>query len=117
MADSAPPCTPTPSTFTLDGGFHQGGTFLAGFYSHLKTRAGGNRGEHSATQIARYIGKYLYAVNPDRVVEGQLLNTHHLLPYLNAVYDSGIGSSGVLHRILAHKAAIHYMRLSVSHVF
>ena len=107
-----PPCTH--STLSLDGKLHKGGTFLDGFYSHLKTRAGGSRGEHSATQISRYVGKYLYSLNAHTPVEGDLLKIPPVLPYLDTVQAAGIGSSGILHRILAHKAAVQYMRLEVS---
>ena len=37
-----------------------------------------------------------------------LLNTIPVLPYLEGVEEAGVGSSGVLHRILAHKAAVHF---------
>ena len=37
-----------------------------------------------------------------------LLNTVPVLPYLEGVEEAGVGSSGVLHRILAHKAAVHF---------
>ena len=53
---TVPPCTP--STLAQAGNVHLSGLFLDGFYSHLRTRAGGNRGEHSAKQITRYVGKY-----------------------------------------------------------
>lgn len=122
----APAPTETPSTSTsnpppthlftpnVTGNFHQGGQFLDGFHSHLRTRAGGQRGEHSATQITRYVGKYLHSLNTDTVVEGYLLEPAPILPYLEEVQKGGIGSSGILHRILAHKAAVKYMRLGVS---
>ena len=74
-----PPCTP--SKLDLSGKFHQGGPFLDGFYSHLRTRAGGNRGEHSATQITRYVGKYLYSLDAHAVataatVTSELSSSH-----------------------------------------
>ena len=50
----------------------------------------------------------------DRVVQSSLLNPTHVLPHLDMVQKAGIGSSGVLHRILAHKAAVYFMQLSVS---
>ena len=75
-SDRSPPTPPcTPSKLDLSGKFHQGGPFLEGFYSHLRTRAGGNRGEHSATQITRYVGKYLYSLDAHAPVEGNLLKT------------------------------------------
>ena len=37
-----------------------------------------------------------------------LLNTVPVLPYLEGVQEAGVGSSGVLRRILAHKAAVHF---------
>ena len=112
---SPPPCTPSTSSACYDGNFHQGGTFLDGFYSHLRSRAGGNRGEHSAKQIERYVAKYLYALDALRVEERGLLRTEPVIPYLERIQRTGIGSSGVLHRILAHKAAVNYMRLGVSY--
>ena len=90
------------------GDFHSGGVFLDGLHSHLTTRSGGNRGRDTARQMTRYVGKYLHYLNPDTVEEGRLLQT---TPALAA---AGIGSSGILHRILAHKAAVHYMRLGVN---
>ena len=77
-----------------------GGGFLDGLYSHLKTRAGG---AHVASQITRYVGKYLYSLNAHTVEEGALLDTSPVTPYLEMVQRHGIGSSGILHRILAHK--------------
>ena len=114
------PCTPgtskqspcTPSTSLT--GFHRGGSLLDGLYSHL---AGGNRGEHSARQITRYVGKYLFHLNPDLVEEGGLLDTDSVSPYLDQTQRAGIGSSGILHRILAHQAAVNFMRLGVSYLW
>ena len=37
-----------------------------------------------------------------------LLNTVPVLPYLEGVQEAGVGNSGVLRRILAHKAAVHF---------
>ena len=37
-----------------------------------------------------------------------LLKTIPVLPYLEGVQEAGVGSSGVLHRIIAHKAAVHF---------
>ena len=37
-----------------------------------------------------------------------LLKTISVLPYLEGVQEAGVGSSGVLHRIIAHKAAVHF---------
>ena len=109
-----PPCIP--STSGYDGNFHQAGPFLDGFYNHLRTRAGGNRGEHPARQITRYVGKYLYALNAVTVEENGLLQTEPVVPYLERVQAAGIRSSGILHRILAQKAAVNYMRLGVSYL-
>ena len=39
-----------------------------------------------------------------------LLKTIPVLPYLEGVEEAGVGSSGVLHRILAHKAAVHFQK-------
>ena len=38
------------------------------------------------------------------------------MPYLEETHAAGIGSSGILHRILSHKAAVQYMRLGVSYL-
>ena len=89
---------------------------MDGFYSHLRTRAGGNRGEHSATQITSYVGKYLYSLNPLMVEEARLLETSAVMPHLNTLSKAGISSSGILHCILAHLAAVNYMRLAVSYL-
>ena len=96
------------------GDFHSGGVFLDGLLSHLTTRSGGNRGRDTARQMTRYVGKYLHYINLDTVEEGRLLQTTPVLPHLDALAAAGIGSSGILHRILAHKAAVHYMRLGVN---
>ena len=74
-----PPCIP--STSGYDGNFHQGGSFLDGFYNHLRTRAGGNRGEHPARQITCYVGKYLYALNALTVEENGLIQTEPVVHY------------------------------------
>jgi hypothetical protein len=64
--------------------------------------------------MTRYVGKYLYWLNPRRVEEGALLDPSHVVPYLESVQQGGIGSCGVLHRLLAHKAVIQCMRMTVS---
>ena len=74
----------------------------------IRTRAGGNRGEHSARQITRYVGKDLFHLNPE------LLDTDSVSPQTQR---AGIGSSGILHRILAHKAAVNFMCLGVSYLW
>ena len=79
-------------------------------------RAGGNRGEHSATQITRYVGKYLHYINDETPDERDLLKTEHVQSYLKSTERVGIGCGGILHRILAHKAAVQYLRLAVSYV-
>ena len=101
----------------LGGQFHTGGSFLNGLCSHLQTRCGGKRGEQSVAQITRYVGKYLFHLNSHEVEEKQLLETTPVASYLDALTDVGIGSSSILHRILAHKAAVNYMRLRVSFTF
>ena len=78
---------------------------------------GDTRGEHSAKQITRYVGKYLHSLNTHRVVEGYLLELAPVVPYLEQVQRTGIGSSGILHRILAHKAAVNYMCLGVNSLY
>lgn len=106
---------PTPLHIDISSGkLHEGGQFLDGVRQHLMTRAGGKRGDHAATQMTRYIGKYQFSLNPNTVMEDKLLDTAPVVPYLDAVQKAGIGSSGILHRILSHKAAIQYMRLVVS---
>ena len=113
---SAPPPAPpsTPTSLGLGGQFHTGGPFLDSLCSHLKTRSGGKGGEQSATQITRYVGKYLFHLNSSAVEEKQLLQTSPMPPYLDALSCLGIGSSGILHRILSHKAAVNFMHLGVS---
>lgn len=90
---------------------------MDGFYAHLRTRAGGNRGEKPAREITRYVGKYLYWLNNEDVKESALLEPAVVLPYLERMQRKGIGSSGILYRILSHKAAVHFMRLAVSYLF
>ena len=111
-AHSVPHCTP--STSGLNGNFHMGGQFLDAFSAHLKTRAGGKRGDHATTQIVRYVGKYLHFLNSSAVEETALLDPSPVLEYLGAIHASGIGSCGILHLILAHKAAVNFMRMTVS---
>ena len=113
LSHSVPPCTPSTSH---DGNLHDGGPLLDGLYSHLRTRAGGNRGKHAARQITCYIGKYLYWFNNKAVEERALLQTAPVVPYLEKMQEGGIGYSGILHRILAHKAALYYMKLVVSYL-
>ena len=94
--------------------FHHGVKFLEDFKDHLLSPAGGNRGERSATQIARYVSKYLYYLNSTIVDEDRLLETQPILEYLKCCRQAGIMASGVLHRILAHKLAVQYMTVEVS---
>ena len=105
-----PPCTP--STSGLSGKFHDG-DFIKSLYSHLRTRAGGFRGNKPSKQICRYVGKYLYFLNPSKVEENALLDPTPVEGYLAEVEGSGVGCSGVLHRLLSHKAAVNFMRLTV----
>ena len=96
-----PPCTPSTSGHVNK--FHQGGGgFLDGLYSHLETRTGDNRGAHAASQITRYVRKYLYSLNAHTVEEGALLDTSPVTPYLEMVQRHGIGSSGILHHLLQY---------------
>ena len=116
-----PPCEPSTSwaqpgrlaTPSLTK-FHVGGPFLDGLNGYLTSVAGGNRSRQSASQITRYVAKYLHYLNPEHVDEGGLLLTGPVLPYLEGITKLGVQSSGVLHRILAHKAAVHYMKIDVS---
>lgn len=62
-------------------------------------------------------GNYLFHLNSHEAEEKRLLKTTPVASYLDALTDVGIGSSGILHRILAHKAAVNYMRLRVSFTF
>ena len=65
-------------------------------------------------QICRYVGKYLHFLNASAVEESALLDTGPVQTYLESVQAVGIGSCGILHRILAHKAAVQFMRMTVS---
>lgn len=62
----------------------------------------------------RYVGKYLYYLNTSAVEEGKLLEPTPVQDYLSVVQERGVGSCGVLHRILANKAAVRFMRMTVS---
>ena len=93
---------------------HSGGPFLEEFQSHLKTHAGGYRSSSTATQLARDVGKYLYFLDQSEVNEALLLDTHPVEGYLQSLSASGMGPSGSLHRLLSQKAAIHFMKLTVS---
>lgn len=106
-AHSVPLCTPSTSGLSRD--FHNGGQFLDAFHSHLKTRAGGYRGDHATQQMVRYVGKYLHFLNSSAVEESTLLDPSPVQEYFGAVQ-----ASGILHRILAHKAAVNFMRMMVS---
>ena len=66
----------------------------------------------TALQLTRSVGKFLYSVNPTKVEETSLLRIDAIDPYLS---QEGMGASGVLHHILAHKAAVHFMALAVSY--
>jgi hypothetical protein len=59
------------------------------------------------------VGKYLHHLNAQAVEEEALLRTDTVVPYLESAQKAGIGSSGILHRILSHKAVVQYMRLGV----
>ena len=90
------------------------GIFVSAFESHLMTRAGGNRRPSAAQQVARYIGKYLYYLDETKVDPKALLDPAPLEPYVEHVLAMGIHSPGILQRLLAHKYAVHFMRLTVS---
>ena len=112
--------TPQPSTSkgptsNTPSSFHCGGIFLEGFLSHLQTHAGGSRNRTTATQLARDVGKYLHALNPEVVDEARLLETPPIEEYLKNLSTS-MGVSGILHRILSHKAAVKFMKLAVSYL-
>lgn len=77
-------------------------------------QAGGLRGENATKQIVRYVGKYLYFLNHSQVDESALLEPVPVQGYLEGVQSNGVGSCVILHRILAHKAAINFMRMTVS---
>ena len=98
--------TSTPSSQAAS--FHSGGAFLEAFNSHLKTHAGGNRNSSTATQLTRDVGKYLHFLNAN---EQLLLDTCPVEGCLQSLSASGIGPSGIL---LSHKAAVNFMRLTVS---
>ena len=86
---------------------HSGGPFLEEFQSHLKSHAGSSS---TATQLARDVGKYLYFLDQSEVNEALLLDTHPVEGYLQSLSASGM----ILHRLLSQKAAIHFMKLTVS---
>ena len=63
--------------------------------------------QNAVTQLTRCVGKYLFALNPEVVQEKHLLDVDPIDSYLeDLTRGSGSGTSGVLHRILAHKAAV-----------
>lgn len=113
-----PPSFPRTSsaTPTAGGGIekHHTGLFVSAFESHLLTRAGGHRSPSSAQQLARYVGKYLFYLNEDKVDEMALLDPRPLEQYLDHVESMGIRSPGILQRLLSLKYVIHFMRLTVS---
>ena len=76
------PTSNTPSR--TPSSFHCGGIFLQGFLSHLQTHAGGSRNGATATQLARDVGKYLYALNSEEVVEARLLETQPIEDSINS---------------------------------
>ena len=80
---------------------HSGGPFLEEFQSHLKSHAGGYRSSSTATQLARDVGKYLYFLDQSEVNEALLLDTHPVEGYLQSLSASGMGPSGILHRLLS----------------
>ena len=53
--------------------------------------------------------------NPHMVEKEALLRIPPILPYIKSVQASGISSSGILHRILAHTAAVNFMQMTVSY--
>ena len=111
-----PPPAEASTSGVSTGDYHQGGEFLDGLKVHLMDRAGRNRGQNSATQITRYVGKYMHYINNETLDERDLLKTEYVLPYLKITERAAIGCSGILHRILAHKAAVQYLRLAVSYL-
>ena len=86
--DPAPSSDGSPTRLHIDissGKLPEGGQFLDGFRQHLRTRAGGKRGDNAATEMTRYIGKYLFSLNANTVIEDKLLDTAPVVPYLDAV--------------------------------
>ena len=93
--------------------FHVGGAFLSGFAAHLQTPAGESR---SAASTAAVVAKYLYHLQPEEVREELLLKVEPVVPFLRELSHSGLGCSGILHCLAAHRLAIHYMELGVSEI-
>ena len=113
---SKTPSQSAPSKTSTLGAYHSGGAFQEDFLQHLQTHAGGSRNYAPALQLTRAVGKYLHALNPEAVDESRLLEVDPIQGYLTNLTAAGIGASGVLSRILAHKAAIHFMCLTVSYL-
>ena len=113
---SKTPSQSAPSKTSTLGAYHSGGAFLEDFFQHLQPHAGGSRNYAPALQLTRAVGKYLHALNPEAVDESRLLEVDPIQGYLTNLTAAGIGASGVLSRILAHKAAIHFMCLTVSYL-
>ena len=113
---SKTPSQSAPSKTSTLGTYHSGGAFLEDFLQHLQTHAGGSRNYAPALQLTRAVGKYLHALNPEAVDSSRLLEVDSIQGYLTNLTAAGIGASGVLSRILAHKAAIHFMCLTVSYL-
>ena len=101
--------TPTPPHTV-----HTGGQFLNGFFAHLQTHAGGHRSRSTATQLVRDVAKYLTVLNPNIVEEQRLLEVKPVQGYLDGLTTEGMGPSGILHRLLSHKAAVCFMKLTVN---
>ena len=64
----------------------------------------------------RAVGKYLYWLNPKSVDETRLLEVEPVEKYIAELISSGMGPSGVLSRILAHKAALNFLRPPISYL-
>ena len=90
--------------------FHSSGAFLCNFHEHLQTHAGGKKSPSAARQVTICVGKYLYHLNLERVEKERLLDVDPVRPYLTGPH---IGASGILRRLDAQKAAVHFLKMAV----
>ena len=93
--------------------YHSGGAFLQSLLAHLQTPAGGGKNTRTTRQITKAVGKYLFFLNPTMIEEQELMLIEPVQRYLDSLFPT-MGVSGISHRLLSHKAAVRFMKLSVS---
>ena len=79
-----------------------GVTFLRNFGDYLESPVGGAKKGKAASQVVANICKYLDHIDPGKIRPERLLQLKHVPPFIEGIWEEGVGSSGVLQRLDAH---------------